>query len=522
MLFWERDYNYAAYLDFEIHSRHIVKEMKMTKLIRPLIPILIIMLVLASCSFPGPTQPPSNILPNATPQLVTIELTVQANTSVPFNVVGQVIQYSYNVKNIGTIPAPGPVSVSGATCPELNKIGNLDTALDVNETLVCTSAYAITQADLDKGSVTNITMASVNGITSNPITTTVNTVRPVVLTLSKIAAPTTYDRIDQTITYTYVVKNVSATTLGPAQFTVSDTGFGTPINCGEATLSLASNASVTCSANYKVSQADMNAASFSTSATASVGSVAPSQAASATVTKTTLSNLPAGSTIKHQVVNGEWLWQIARCYGADPKQVSDANPPTPAEISPNTTVTVPNIGSVGKIYGPPCVGTHTAQSGDTWESIALKYNADITVLKMVNSNTFSIGSVLKVPLNSADGAAVPSAPQATSGLIRISFATGATSTTLNGTALSGNRLVQYVVAANQGQVLTIKLTAPANSVNISIYAPNGSTLKPYDFNPAWSGTIPTTGDYRFDLVNALGLGTVPDIPFTLDVSVTGN
>jgi hypothetical protein len=107
-------------------------------------------------------------------------------------------------------------------------------------------------------------------------------------------------------------------------------------------------------------------------------------------------------------------------------------------------------------------------------------------------------------------------------LIRISFATGATSTTLNGTALSGNRLVQYVVAANQGQVLTIKLTAPANSVNISIYAPNGSTLKPYDFNPAWSGTIPTTGDYRFDLVNALGLGTVPDIPFTLDVSVTGN
>ncbi len=224
------------------------------------------------------------------------------------------------------------------------------------------------------------------------------------MTLTKTANPTTYDRIDQTITYTYVITNVGATPLGPAQFTVSDTGFATPIICGEATLTLASNATVTCSVNYKITQADMGAASVSTSATAVVGSVAPSQAVSATVTKTTLSNLPAGSTVTHQVVKGEWLWQIARCYGADPKQVSAANPPTPAEISPNTTVTVPNIGSVGKIYGPPCVGTHTVQSGDTWNSIALKYNADQEVLQMVNSNTMTVGSVLKVPLNSAGSA----------------------------------------------------------------------------------------------------------------------
>ncbi len=487
----------------------------MTKLIRPLISSAIILLTLISCSFPGSNQPqptPSLLLPI----VVTIELTVQANTSVPFTTAGQIIQYSYNVKNIGTASAPGPVTVTGATCPEIP-----DKILDPNETLVCTSAYTITPADLDKGSVTTISMASVNGINSTPVTTTVATVRPVVLTLTKTANPTTYDRIGQTITYTYVITNASAASIGPAQFTVSDTGLTAPINCGEATLTLASNATVSCSAIYTVTQTDMNAASISTSATAAVGSTPPSQAVSAAITKTTLSNLPAGSTVKHQVINGEWLWQIARCYGADPKQVSAANPPTPAEISPNTTVTVPNIGSAGKIYGPPCVGTHTVQSGDTWESIALKYNADITVLKMVNSNTFSVGSVLKVPLNSADG--VSSAPPpATSGLIRISFATGTTSATVTGTALSGNRLVQYVLTANQGQVLTIKLTAQANSVNIAMYAPNGSTLKPYDFNPTWTGTLPSSGDYRFDVVNALGLGTVPDIPFTLEVSLTGN
>jgi hypothetical protein len=66
-------------------------------------------------------------------------------------------------------------------------------------------------------------------------------------------------------------------------------------------------------------------------------------------------------------------------------------------------VNVPNIGSAGKIYGPPCVATYTVQSGDTWNSIAQKYNADPGILRMVNSSTLSAGSVLKVPLNSADG-----------------------------------------------------------------------------------------------------------------------
>ncbi len=377
----------------------------MKKSIRPLIIFAVIVLVIASCSLPGSTQ---NEVLQATPFLLpavtTIELTVQANTSVPFTAVGQIIQYSYNVKNIGTASTPGPVIVTGAICPEINTVGNLDTSLDVNETLVCTSAYTITQADLDKGSITSITTATVNGIPSNQVTTTVATVRPVVLTLTKTANPVTYDRIGQIVTYTYVITNVSTATLGPAQFTVSDTGFGTPINCGDAALTLVSNATVTCSATYIVTQADMNTASISTSATASGGNAVPSQAVTATITKSLVaSNFIAGSTINHLVVNGEWLWQIARCYGANPNQVLAANPPTPAEISPGTTVTVPNIGSDGRIYGPPCIGTHTVQSGDTWDSIALKYNADPAVLQLVNKNTLTVGSVLRIPLNSAGG-----------------------------------------------------------------------------------------------------------------------
>lgn len=385
----------------------------MNKLLRPLILFAVIALVQASCSFSTPdiaSQTPLLIVQPTAPlsQLVTIELVVQPDTSVSYNAVGQVIKYNHNVKNTGSTSTPGPVTVTGATCPEINTTGNNDGILDVNETLVCASAYTITQADLDRGSVTNIVTATVNGINSNQATTTVAISQPVVLKLSKTANPIIYDHAGQTITYTYVITNSGAATLGPAQFTVTDTGIGTPINCGEATVSLVSNATVTCSANYTVTQANMDSGSVATNATAAGGGVAPSQPASATITKGTAAqsnstNLTVGSTIKHQVAAGEWLWQIARCYGADPKKVSDANPPTPGQISPNTTVTVPNIGSVGKIYGPPCVGTHTVQTGDTWNSIALKYNADTTVLQMVNANTMPVGKVLIVPLNSAGG-----------------------------------------------------------------------------------------------------------------------
>jgi hypothetical protein len=44
-------------------------------------------------------------------------------------------------------------------------------------------------------------------------------------------------------------------------------------------------------------------------------------------------------------------------------------------------------------------------------------------------------------------------------------------------------------------------------------------LKPLDLNLTWNGTLPSNGDYRIDVFNALGLGAT-DVPFTLEVSVT--
>jgi LysM repeat protein len=395
----------------------------MKKIIRSLTFSVLISLVLSSCGFGSAataTEAPLFAVQSTAPvsQLAVIELTVQPDTSIPLNTVGQVVKYNYTIKNIGTSGVaaglPTDITITGATavtCPAVTTVGNLDVVLDPTptEAIVCTSSYSLTQADLDKGSVTTNVTAIVSGISSSPVTNTVPTVSSV-LKLTKTANPATYEHIGEAITYNYVITNSGATPLGPGQFVVTDTGVPTPINCGDAALTLAPGATATCSGTHTVTQADVDAASFATDAVASGGGVGQSAPASATVTKKIVAqtnpsaaNLTVGSTIKYQVVAGDWLWQIARCYGADPNKVIEANTQIadPAQISPNTTVTVPNIGSVGKIYGPPCVGTHTVQSGDTWNSIALKYNADLTVLQMVNTSSLANGTVLKVPLNSA-------------------------------------------------------------------------------------------------------------------------
>lgn len=381
------------------------KETKMHIKLRSFTLSTLFLLIVSACSLPGSN---SNNLIADPPLIPAVELTVQADTATPINAVNQNIQYTYNIKNIGTVPLPGVVAITGATvnCPPVNTIGNKDEFLDVNEVLICVSSYTTVQSDLDKGSITTITTASVNGTLSNPITTTINTVPNRILTLTKSASPTTYDHLGQTITYTYVITNTGTLDIGPAQFIVSDAGLSAPLNCGNADTTLAPNATAICSTSYAVTQADMDTGSISTTATASGGGVGPSQPTSAALTKTNTSNLTPGTTVQHKVVDGEWLWQIARCYGADPNQVIQANRqlPNPAMIKPGTIVSVPNIGSKGKIYQTnppvPCVAKHTVQNGETWESIAQKYNADVNLLKTINTNSIAVGIVLKVPLNS--------------------------------------------------------------------------------------------------------------------------
>lgn len=488
--------------------------------------VWILLLMLAACNLGGGPDP------SLTGETSVLRLTVQAqNAGDNFSTPGQVINYGYTVTNTGSSPLAGPVIINDpgrqVTCPPAESQGNADIYLDLNETITCTGTYSITATDLTTGSVINVATANAGGVTSNQagVTVQMNAGQSSPLTLTKTASPTTYNQIGQSITYTYVITNTGAAPVGPAQFMVTDNRLAAPVSCGPANSTLATNQSVTCTSTYVITQSDMLLTNITNSATASGGGAPTSAPATATVTNLSVSgvtpgtpssppNLPAGTTIQHQVIKGEWLIQIARCYGTGFEAVRNANPQIrdPHLILPEMVVTVPNIGSVGRIYGPPCITVYTVVSGDTWESIAQKYNADVTVLKTRNAGALSAGRVVYVPNNSAGGASVPPPPQAT----RLNIPPGSSSVSQVG-SLAGLETDRYVLNATQGQSMTVRVTTTATGVSLAIYNPAGTAIKPADATLTWTGTVAQTGDHRIDIANTT---TTANVSYTLEVSLS--
>jgi uncharacterized repeat protein (TIGR01451 family) len=499
----------------------------------------IIMLVLSACNLFGPQ---TTIIGNN-----ILDLKVQTqNGATTFSQAGEMITYNYVIINKGATPLAGPVLVVDGsklvTCPAVNTVGNKDNYLDTNETIICSAPYTISQADVTTASVTNVATATAGGVTSNQsgVTLTLGTPPPSsVLKLTKTSSSATYGQAGETITYTFVITNTGPNPLGPDQFKVTDNKLGPPMNCGPANTILAPTQNVNCSSPpYTITATDMTLANVINSATASGGG---QTSAAATVTIANLrapitqippttapsGNYTPGTTIQHQVEVGEWLIQIARCYGTSYNSVRNANLQIsdPNLILPFMNVTVPNIGSVGKIWGAHnCVTYYPVQSGDTWSSIAQKFEADIVVLQKVNPVALTAGTQLKIPWHSAGylgATAIPPivttvAPTATP-FIRITIDPGQTTAARVG-VINPNETIHYVINTVAGQMFSIKLTAPVNEVAVGVNGPTGLVLKPLDAGPTWSTTVTTGGDHYINIMSLTG-GTSKS--YTLEVSLTG-
>ena len=79
---------------------------------------------------------------------------------------------------------------------------------------------------------------------------------------------------------------------------------------------------------------------------------------------------------------------------------------------------------------------------------------------------------------------------------RIEFKTGTSSKTITNTVRNSEE-AEYVLAARQGQRLTIKLTSvPGKSSVFQLLGPDNDTLGlEYDANYSYTGVLPKTGDY---------------------------
>lgn len=122
-------------------------------------------------------------------------------------------------------------------------------------------------------------------------------------------------------------------------------------------------------------------------------------AAPPAATATPITYVP-GATVRHTVNRGEWLLQIARCYGAPYAGVHAANAlPDPDFILPGQVIIVPNVGTIGRVIGPPCVQAYFVQAGDTWESLATRFGTTTAILQRANPGALTLGRAIWAPRN---------------------------------------------------------------------------------------------------------------------------
>jgi hypothetical protein len=101
--------------------------------------------------------------------------------------------------------------------------------------------------------------------------------------------------------------------------------------------------------------------------------------------------------------------------------------------------------------------------------------------------------------------------------MRINFAAGAVSATVNGTLAAGGELETYVLRANAGQLMTIAVTAnPAGTVTVFVRNAAGQLLASGSDAMGLNLGLPATGDYFIDVSTP---GAAPDVGYTLEVAI---
>ena len=93
-----------------------------------------------------------------------------------FSAAGDLIHYTYVIKNTGNVTLDGPFTVSDNKIQDPNSVACPATdSLDPGDSITCTATYTVTTDDVNAGSVTNqATAAAANG--GDPVTSTEDTV----------------------------------------------------------------------------------------------------------------------------------------------------------------------------------------------------------------------------------------------------------------------------------------------------------------------------------------------------------
>ncbi|WP_139187839.1 OmpA family protein [Pseudoxanthomonas sp. CF385] len=290
-------------------------------------------------------------------------LTLDKTTTTPtYASVGQVLSYSYLVTNSGNTTITSAITVvddriATVTCPALPAGGLLPT-----QSITCSATYTVTQADLDAGTVTNIARASDGTTTSPTDTVTVTATQTRALTLDKTTTTPTYASVGQVLSYSYLVTNSGNTTITSA-ITVVDDRIATVTCPALPAGGLLPTQSITCSATYTVTQADLDAGTVTNIARASDGTTtSPTDTVTVTATQTPGQSLVKAMTADSTggaVAVGDVLTYTVTMTNTGNTTLANVVM-SDALITPNS-ITCPNVAP-----GATCqlVGTYTVTQAD--------------------------------------------------------------------------------------------------------------------------------------------------------------
>src|SRR5262249_25052581 len=118
----------------------------------------------------------------------------------------------------------------------------------------CSASHAITQPDLDAGSIVNVATASGGGVTSLPDNASVTAIQSPLLTVAK-SSTTTSLSAPGTVNYSYLVTNGGQVT-APG-IALSDDNDANDLSCPQTTL--APTGSMTCTATHAFTQGELDA-----------------------------------------------------------------------------------------------------------------------------------------------------------------------------------------------------------------------------------------------------------------------
>ncbi len=275
-----------------------------------------------------------------------------------YGTLGQIVEYTLVAINDGNVTLHG-VSIDDPMFAELECLPEQPATLAPGASLACTGSYAITQNDLDAGSLANTASASGldplnQAVDSQAATATVTASQSPQLALTKTAGAASYDHVGQVIAYSLLATNAGNVTLHDVA--IADAKLGS-LNCIPAQPAiLAPGATLACDGSYTVTQADLDAGTVDNAAAASaagpVGQVVAANASKSVpaAQQLSLSMAKSASLTSYSAVGQEIVYTLTATNDGNVTLdgvsivdllfvALDCTPAQPAVLAPDETLT---------------------------------------------------------------------------------------------------------------------------------------------------------------------------------------